>query len=198
VNTSHKPVSGPARSARGDFFTRRAIPGLLLLSLAAPLAACVPDAYPATEPLWTVTTAPVLDESDPVEVDAGRLRDGTYWADVSALSGTDAVVFHVARVRFGEACERWATEMLRENGCLNDYGVEEYPSAHVALDPRADVSLADPSGPGRNLTIDAAVLTDLVHGDPLPTPAGYTWVPFPFVLAVRGGVVVAAHQLWVP
>lgn len=198
MNTSHKPVRGPARAARRNFSARRTIPGLLLLSLAAPLAACVPDAYPASETVWAVTTAPVLDESDPVEVDAGRLRDGTYWADVSALSGTDAVVFHVTRVRFGAACERWAAEMLRENGCLNDYGVEDHPSAHVALDPRADVSLADPSGPGRNFSVDAAVLTDLVRGEPSPTPAGYAWVPFPFVLGVRGGVVVAAHQLWVP
>jgi hypothetical protein len=114
------------------------------------------------------------------------------------VSGAADIVFRVTRVRFGEACLAWAAEMLREDACLNDYGVEEYPEAFVSISPLARVSVAKPEGPGENLLVDATTLRHLVLGDMPALPDGYFWVPFPFVVTVEDGAVTAAHQLWVP
>lgn len=155
-------------------------------------------ADPAAKPSWETTRPPQVSETDEVRVDGNDLEDGTYWADVRSVSGGDDIVFRVTRVRFGAACERWAAETLREDACLNDYGVEEYPEAFVALSPYATVSVAEPDAPGRNLLVDAATLRLLVLGEDITVPGRYAWVPFPFVVTVEAGTVAEAHQLWVP
>lgn len=153
---------------------------------------------PAAKPSWESVQPPKVEVTDEVRIDGVELEDGTYWANVAPVSGDDDIVFRVTRVRFGEACERWAAEMLREDACLNDYGVEEYPEAYAVLSPYAGVSVAVPSGPGENLRVDAATLRHLVLEDVLVLPEGYEWVPFPFVVTVEAGAIVEAHQYWVP
>jgi hypothetical protein len=153
---------------------------------------------PAAKPSWERVLPPEVSETDEVRVLGSDLEDGTYWANVAPVSGDDDVVFHVTRVRFGQVCERWAAEMLREDACLNDYGVEEYPEAYAGIAPYARVSVAMPGAPGENLLIDAATLRHLVRKDVLVLPAGYEWVPFPFVVSVEAGGITEAHQYWVP
>lgn len=153
---------------------------------------------PAPKPSWEITASPQVTVTDEVRVVGADLADGTYWAGVSSVSGSDDIVFNVTRVRFGEACLAWAAEMLRDDACLNDYGVEEYPEAFVSISPLARVSVATPDGPGRNLRIDTTTLRRLISGDTFPLPDGYFWVPFPFVVTVEDATVVEAHQLWVP
>jgi len=153
---------------------------------------------PAAKPSWKRVPPPQVSVTDEVRLDGIELEDGTYWASVAPVSGDANIVFRVTRVRFGEACERWATEMLREDACLNDYGVEEYPEAFVAISPYARVSVAMPAAPGENLLVDAATLRHMVSRDVIVLPEGYEWVPFPFVVTVEAGVVAEAHQFWVP
>lgn len=172
---------------------------VLVIVLAAGLTGCASMSVdPAAKPSWVKVPSPEVAATDEVRSDGADLEDGTYWATVAPVSGEDDIVFRVTRARFGEACEVWAVEMLREDACLNDYGVEEYPEAFVALSPYAGVSVAMPGGPGENLRIDAATLRHLVLKDVLVLPQGYEWVPFPFVVTVETGVIVEAHQHWVP
>ena len=179
----------------------RVLSALVLSALvlsALVLSGCAAEVVPAAKPSWAAVDPPEVAVTDEVRVDGTDLEDGTYWADVRPVSGSDAVVFRVTRVRFGDACERWAAETLRENACLNDYGVEEYPEAFVSLSPYARVSVARPEAPGANLLVDAATLGHLVAGDIVVLPDGYEWVPFPFVVTVTEGTVAEAHQFWVP
>ena len=148
--------------------------------------------------LWEEIVPPTVSSTDEIVLEGADLSPGTYWATVAPLSGTDGIVFRATRARFGAACDAWAEENLIEDGCLNDYAVETYPEAFVALSRDAWVSVALPDGPGRNLSLDAETLHRLVRGISVPTPEGYAWVPFPFVVKVDAGIVVAAHQLWVP
>jgi len=173
--------------------------GAVLVGVAVLLVACGDGSVsPAAKPSWEQTPPPQVTVTDEVRVDGSALADGTYWAHVSAVSGIDDIIFKVTRVRFGEACLTWAAEMLREDACLNDYGVEEYPEAFVSIGALARVSVAVPDGPGRNLRVDTATLRRLVLGDMPALPNGYFWVPFPFIVTVEDAIVVEAHQLWVP
>jgi len=149
-------------------------------------------------PTWVAAAPPQVSVTDEVLLEGADLVAGTYWASVASVSGDDAIVFRIGRARFGKACDLWAEQNLLEDGCLNDYAVETYPEAYAALSDRAQVSVADPTGPGRNLAVDATTLHRLVRGEDVRTPEGYAWVPFPFVVVVDGGIVVDARQLWVP
>lgn len=172
---------------------------LLVSALAALTASCTTGSVdPAAKPSWEAVESPPMVTTDEVRTNGPELLDGTYWATAAAVSGTSEIVFHVARVRFGEDCLLWAEANLREDACLNDYGVEEYPEAYAGISPAAVVSVADPAGPGRNFSVDTAALEDLVRGVTVGAPAGYFWVPFPFIVGVRDGEIVEAHQLWVP
>lgn len=140
----------------------------------------------------------VSTETDDVAVNDGTIGDGTYWAEIAPVSGSGDIVFRVLKARFGETCLKWAKDMGLEDGCLNDYNVESYPVAYVALDEMAEVSVAKADGPGTSYSINADVLKGLVRGDINGAPEGYAWVPFPFVVAVTNGYVTTAEQYWVP
>jgi hypothetical protein len=172
--------------------------GLVLAGVALLTACTAGSVAPAPKPSWEITASPQVTVTDEVRVVGNDLADGTYWASVSSVSGSGDLVFNVTRVRFGEVCLAWAAEMLRDDACLNDYGVEEYPEAFVSVSPLARVSVATPDGPGRNLRVDTATLRLLLVGDAPPLPDGYFWVPFPFIVTVEDATVVEAHQLWVP
>jgi len=151
----------------------------------------------ADSPSWQRTEAPNVTTTDEVRVEGTTLVDGTYWADIAAVSGTRTVVFHVMRVRFGEDCLRWAAENGYEDACMNDYEVEQWPDAYAALAGDAVVSVAEPTGPGMNYRIDADTLHRLVFKE-TTGPDGYQWTPFPFVVRIEDGSVVSADQFWVP
>lgn len=188
-----------AHRTSGQRRTDRVVTRVLVLVGVVLLTACAAGSVaPAPKPSWETVAAPQVLVTDEVRVVGTDLADGTYWASVSPVSGSGDVVFNVTRVRFGEACRAWAAEILRDDACLNDYGVQEYPEAFVSISPLARVSVAAPDRPGRNLRVDAATLRLLIVGDALPLPDGYFWVPFPFVATVKDATIVEAHQLWVP
>jgi hypothetical protein len=144
----------------------------------------------------------VAGETDDVVVVDGTLAAGTYWATPALVSGSRDLVFRVVKARFGTVCETWAAQQGYPEGCPNDYAVDSFTDAHVAVAGDAEVSVAMPAGPGMNLEIDAEVLSQLIVGAEPSTgaggPADYAWTPFPFVVRVAGGYVVEAHQFWVP
>lgn len=160
------------------------------------VAACADTTPPAT---WTKVTSPVVSsQTDDVAVEGTTLNDGTYWAEIAPVSGSGDIVFRVLKARFGATCTKWATDMGLDDGCLNDYNVESYPVAYVALDPKASVTVAESDGPGTSYSINADTLQKLVNGDTQDAPGGYSWVPFPFVVTVIDGYVTTAEQYWVP
>jgi hypothetical protein len=158
------------------------------------LGGCSPGASAS----WSLIAPPTVSVTDAVIVDDGRVVDGVYWSRVSLASGTDDVVFTLSRARFGNACTEWAREMDWPQGCLNDYAVEDQPSAIVGAHSDSEVSVASPEGPGENFLVDLETLKGLLDGDVSVVPPGYEWAQFPFVVTVRDGLVVAAHQVWVP
>lgn len=173
---------------------RLALVPALLVSLG--LTACSDKMPPAT---WVKVEPPkVSTETDDITVNEGTLSDGTYWAEIAPVSGSGDIVFRVLKARFGETCLKWAKDMGLEDGCLNDYNVESYPVAYVALDEMADVTVTKPDGPGTGYSINADVLKGLVRGNITDAPDNYSWVPFPFVVTVTNGYVTTADQYWVP
>lgn len=152
-----------------------------------------------SQPTWERTASPtVVDQTDDVVVVDGTLADGTYWSTVARVSGTGDLVFRVVKARFGEFCEAWAAERGRDMGCLNDYEVDTYPDAHVAMAATAMVSVAVADGPGTNLAITASTLEQLLAGTSPDHPAEYDWTAFPFLVQVRDGFVIDAQQFWIP
>lgn len=148
---------------------------------------------------WTKVAPPtVTGSTDAVTVNDGGLADGSYWATIGQVSGSGEVVFTVSRAYFGAACEEWASERHMEEGCMNDYAVDDTDTAIVALAPDATGSVQMPAGPGMGYTVDAHILEALVSGSMTSPIAGYEWVPYPFLVNVQDGYVRDAQQIWVP
>jgi hypothetical protein len=169
---------------------------LIVTFAATGLAAC---ASQNPQSMWAQVDPPtVADETDDVTVDKGTLADGTYWATIAPVSGSSEVVFRTLKARFGDACYAWAKENGIEDGCLNDYHVEEWPDAHVALDTSAAVTVAQADGPGTSFSINAKTLRRLAFDESVDAPGNYAWTPFPFLVTVTNGKVTRAQQYWVP
>ena len=170
-----------------------------LLAVAGVSAACAASVPAAT---WKKIAAPVIKgQTDDITVNEGTLADGTYWATIALASGSGDIVFRVLKARFGAACTKWAKNNGVTDACMDDYNVESYPDAYASLDNRAEVSVAKPDGPGTNYSINVDRLKALMHGEMAQSdkvPAGYSWVPFPFVVTVTNGYVTTAAQYWVP
>lgn len=126
------------------------------------------------------------------------LDDGDYWAVLSGWSGSDApsVTFHVTQAFFADAC----IAQLGADGCDNGYGVVDEPSREVQAvltDLQTVTVVADNQ---QNFAITAAELGSLAGGSApsSPAPATFAFGAFPFLVTVRDGKVVEAHQIWVP
>lgn len=163
-----------------------------IVVLATSTASCGGTDSPA---LWSPAEPPAVDTAtDTVGGPDDAVADGRYWGTIAAGSFT----FDLDVARFGATCEEWAAARGLQEGCPNDYAVEDVDGPQVALADDARVSVAAPSGPGTSWWIDGATLTRIAGGDTVGVPAGYSWTPFPFVVTVDNGSVTTAEQLWVP
>jgi len=148
---------------------------------------------------WRKVQAPVVtDSTDEVVVTNSRIADGTYWTWVERVLGTESIVFHVARVRMGATCEAWAKENGMQEGCMDDYAVDQNETALVDISETARVTVAFQESPGTSFEINTSVLKKLIAGVATSPIAQYHWVAFPFISRIKNNTVVDAQQMWVP
>jgi hypothetical protein len=152
-----------------------------------------------TQKIWRKVQAPVVtDSTDEVVVTNSRIADGTYWTWVERVLGTESIVFHVARVRMGATCEAWAKENGMQEGCMDDYAVDQNETALVDISETARVTVAFQESPGTSYEINTSVLKKLIAGVATSPIAQYNWVAFPFISRIKNNTVVDAQQMWVP
>ncbi|MFZ4113210.1 MAG: hypothetical protein ACOYKG_08530 [Ilumatobacteraceae bacterium] len=152
-----------------------------------------------TQKFWRKVQAPVVtDSTDEVVVTNSRIADGTYWTWVERVLGTESIVFHVARVRMGATCEAWAKENGMQEGCMDDYAVDQNETALVDISETARVTVAFQDGPGTSYEINTSLLKMLMAGTATSPISKYHWVPFPFISRIKNNTVVEAQQMWVP
>jgi hypothetical protein len=152
-----------------------------------------------TQKIWRKVQAPVVtDSTDEVVVTNSRIADGTYWTWVERVLGTESIVFHVARVRMGATCEAWAKENGMQEGCMDDYAVDQNETALVDISETARVTVAFHERPGTSYEINTSVLKKLIAGVATSPIAQYHWVAFPFISRIKNNTVVDAQQMWVP
>ena len=127
--------------------------------------------------------------------------DGTYWGNVVPDDSNDALRVELSRVFMGEACWDRAVDLGLDDGeaCLNDYRVEADTTVLIAVPDTTRASVARADGPGVSYRVDAGVLEAISEGETVDdAPNGSSYTPFPVVVAVRDGSVVAVDQYWVP
>ena len=148
---------------------------------------------------WRKVPAPVVtDSTDEVVVNNSRIADGTYWTWIERILGTETIVFHVARARFGKTCEAWAKENGMQEGCLDNYAVDQFQTALVGISDTARVTVAFQDGPGTSYEVNTSLLKMLMAGTATSPISKYHWVPFPFISRIKNNTVVEAQQMWVP
>jgi hypothetical protein len=151
-----------------------------------------------TQKIWRKVQAPVVtDSTDEVVVTNSRIADGTYWTWIERVLGTESIVFHVARVRMGATCEAWAKENGMQEGCMDDYAVDQNETALVDISETARVTVAFQESPGTSYEINTSVLKKLIAGVATSPIAQYHWVAFPFISHIKNNTVVDAQQIWV-
>jgi hypothetical protein len=164
------------------------------------LAACGGDDGAGTVHLYDHAPVPAVPDRthpiDPALTSGGA--DGQYWAELTGWSDGDQPVltFRLTQALFADAC----IEQLGADQCPDDYGTIDDPSrtVDVAIGDLATVTVVAENQ--QNYAITAEELLALA-GDAAPAaaaPADFRFGGFPFLLTMRGGVVVEAHQIWVP
>ena len=114
-----------------------------------------------------------------------NMRDGDYWAEAVAVgSGVPFILFDLSQALFSD----------------DDYQVVADPhgSLQVLWDDLQSVTVV--STTQQNYAVPGAELASLIGGNApsAAAPAGYRYSPYPFLVTVRNGHIVDAHQIWVP
>lgn len=165
-------------------------------ALVVVLAACGGE----TPPEWSIIQPRLNlggETADPVPVDR-VLPDGRYWATAHEVLGSDDIAFRVTKARFGATCGAWARINGMQEGCPNDYAVDETGAQMLHADDVDWVSVASSEGPGTSYRIRYSTLEKFVRNEQVDHPPGYEWAGFPFVLTVEDGIVTGIDQYWVP
>ena len=173
---------------------------ILVAATCLTLSACGGDEGPGTVKLYDRAPVPgVPDRTAVIDPSMTTLApDGEYWSDL--LGGTDGdnptITFLLTQALFADAC----TDTLGADACADDYGVIEDPHATVIV-VQADIgSVTVVAQTRQNFAVTPQELYILAGGGPPndSAPDGFVYVPFPFLLSVRDGKIVQAHQIWVP
>lgn len=160
------------------------------------LAACGGDDGPAKVGLYDRAPVPAVpDRTEAIGAANQTPFDGLYWAAAPSVDTTFLVV-RLTQAFFADTC---IAELGAEN-CPNDYGTLDEPFVlwDLQVDTLAVVTVVAENQ--QNYAITGAELFSLASGNaPSPdAPEGYQYLEFPFLLTMRGGVIVEAHQIWVP
>lgn len=175
---------------------------LVALAVAAGLAltACGGDEGPGTVKLYDRAPVPgVPDRTAVISPEASTLApDGEYWAELSGWrdAATPTFDFLLTQAFFADAC----AEVLGSAECPNDFGTLDEPSATVTVKVADVGSVTVVSDNRQNFAVTPQELVILAGGQPPSegAPEGFEYVPFPFLLTVRDGKIVSAHQIWLP
>lgn len=143
-------------------------------------------------------TAPI--DSSSVQADGSltaSLDDGDYWAEATAVgSGRPFIMFDLAQAVFAQTC----IDELGAEACADEYAVigEPHGTMTVLWDDLQSVTVVAESR--QNYAVPGAELASLIGGNQpsADAPVDYHYVPYPFLITVRDGSIVDAHQIWVP
>lgn len=170
----------------------RQLSGLLL---ALVLVACVDDGADTLEPYDRAPVPAVPDRT--TAVDPATIADGDYWAEATAVgSGRPIIVFELMQAFFGDGC----IAELGADACEDDYGVLREPSVTISVLWDSLQSVTVVAENRQNYAVPGAELASLIGGNEpsADAPADYHYVPYPFLVTVRNGAIVEAHQIWLP
>jgi len=161
------------------------------------LTACG-DAGPDTVKLYDRAPVPgVPDRTAVVDPTMSTLApDGEYWAELSGGTVGEALTFLVTQAFFADAC----VEQLGVDECPNDFGTLDEPSVTVTVQVADIGSVTVVADNRQNFAVTAQELFILAGGQSPSegAPESFAYVPFPFLLTVRAGKIVEAHQIWLP
>lgn len=162
------------------------------------LPACGGDEAPDTVKLYDRAPVPgVPDRTNSVDPSA-LSPDGSYWAELllPVDPSRPSFTFRVTQAFFADTC----AEELGIDECPNDFGTLDEPSldTDAALTDLTSVTVV--TDDRANFAVTADELFSLASGaaPAAAAPEGFAFVPFPFLLTVRDGKVVQAHQIWLP
>lgn len=169
------------------------------------LAACADDSVRTVQPYDRAPVPAVPDRTTPVRrqsvaVDgslAPSIEDGDYWAEATAVgSGRPFIMFDLAQALFGPTC----IEELGAEACEDEYAVIAEPHGTITVLWETLQSVTVVAENQQNYAVPGAELASLIGGnDPsADAPADYRYVPYPFLVTVRDGTIIEAHQIWVP
>ena len=157
------------------------------------LAACGGDSVQIVQPYDRAPVPAVPDRTAPIDPAAlaadgtltAGVADGEYWAEAIAVgSGRPFILFDLSQAVFRN----------------DDFEVIDEPhgTLEVLWDDLDSVTVAADSR--QNYAVPGAELASLIGGNSpsVDAPAEYHYVPYPFLLTVRDGQIVEAHQIWVP
>lgn len=177
----------------------------LLTLLALSLVACVDDEPATVQPYDRAPVPAVPDRTTPIDKTsvaadgslAPSIADGDYWAVASVVgSGRPFIMFDLSQAVFSQTC----IDELGAEACDDDYAVilEPHGTISVLWDTLQSVTVA--AEDRQNYAIPGAELASIVGGNPpsADAPADYRYTPYPFLVTVRDGTIVEAHQIWVP
>jgi hypothetical protein len=170
----------------------------LVVAAGVLLGACGGDDGPGTVHLYDRAPVPAVpDRTAAVSAD-GDLPDGDYWAELTGWSDGNPPVldFRLTQAFFADTC----TSELGADRCANDYGVQQQPERLLTTATDSLQTITVVAGNRQNYAITADELGSLAGGNApsAPAPADFTFGDYPFLVTLRDGVVVAAHQIWVP
>ncbi len=157
------------------------------------LTACADDGVEKVQPYDRAPVPAVPDRTAPIDPSTvaadgtltARVADGEYWAEATAVgSGRPFVLFDLSQAVFADD----AYEMIAEPHGTLQVLWDDLDSVTVAAENR------------QNYSVPGAELASLIGGNPpsADAPADYRYVPYPFLLTIRHGQIVEAHQIWVP
>ncbi len=172
----------------------RPIAYLAVICLA--LTACGGDEGPGKVQLYDRAPVPGVPDRT-AAVDPSALRpDGAYWGELLSPGDPNppSLTFHITQAFFADAC----VQTLGADQCPNGFGTLDDPSldATATLTDLAAVTVV--TADRFNFAITPDELFSLTSGaaPAARAPEGFAYVPYPFLLTVRGGKIVEARQIW--
>ncbi|MEI7547455.1 MAG: hypothetical protein WCK21_05280, partial [Actinomycetota bacterium] len=126
----------------------------------------------------------------------GPQADGDFWATATGANVAGTVDFALVQAFFGPAC----TAALSADQCDGDMGVKAQPTVTVTVSATALMSISVVATTRQNYAVPGKELVALLMGNPpmAAAPAGFVVQTYPFLITIEGGVVTAAHQIWMP